>query len=58
MSNSWFHIIVSKHIIVKEDKNKIIKINHFTAIWSIAKKTLKIIFQFLKEVDTSDVVNI
>ena len=58
MSNQWFHIIVSKHIIVKEKENKIIKTNHFTTIWSTAKKTLKRIFQLSKELDTSVVVNI
>ena len=41
MSNQWFYIIVSKHIIVKEKDNKIIKTNHFTTIWSIVKKKLK-----------------
>ena len=41
MSNQWFHIIVSKHIIVKEKENKIIKTNHFTVIWWIVKEAFK-----------------
>ena len=41
MSNQWFHVIVSKHIIIKEKENKIVKTNHFTTIWSIVKEALK-----------------
>ena len=40
MLNQWFHIIVSKYIIVKKIK-KIITTNYFTTIWSIGKETLK-----------------
>ena len=46
MLNQWFHIVISKHIIVKEMENKIIKTNLFTIIWWIAKEALKEYFNF------------
>ena len=41
MSNQWFHIIVSIHIIAKEKENKITKTNYFTKIYSILKEALR-----------------
>ena len=41
MSNQLFRIIVFKHIIVKEKKNKVIKKNYFITIWSIVREALK-----------------